>query len=188
MNESKEINDLLVKSNNAFYHESDVNLSKTLRVGALDQAFMNLMIAASDWFSLLMREIFKYPRRNNLAGTNTLFRLSFLPSVYLSIEPNRGGVSFDLYSRWPTFLSMDVNNFACCVIVPEGNKHVLYAPTCKGEPVPYLFSCKDGYYRNMKYFVNHYTHEWLYKNLKAELRKRIFWKNFDTDAIIKSVT
>lgn len=56
------------------------------------------------------------------------------------------------------------------------------------EPVLYRSSCRPDSYRNMKYFVEHYTDEWLYKVMCKELRKRIKVKEYTAHLRLNEVT
>ncbi len=78
--------------------------------------------------------------------------------------------------------------FASCVICPQDDKFGLYTPEYDGELIPYRSSCREDAYRNMKYFVEHYKDEWLYKAVSKELRKRIEEKEFQNYLHLKKVT
>lgn len=69
MTETEEIDKLLESSRNAYLHEKDAKLSKKLRIGALDDAFMCQMIGACEKYYTLMKEMLDYQRRDNLEGT-----------------------------------------------------------------------------------------------------------------------
>ena len=68
MTETEEIENLLETSRNAYIHEKDAKVSKELRIGALDDAFLCQMIGACEKYYALMKELLEYPRRDNLAG------------------------------------------------------------------------------------------------------------------------
>lgn len=185
MTETEEIGNLLEISRNAYLHEKDAKLSKKLRIGALDDAFMCQMIGACEKYYTLMKEMLGYQRRDNLAGSEAVFRLSWWHNVYLELKKHfSGGIGFTLYWRTENGWAY----FASCVICPEGDKFGLYTPEYNGDLIPYRTSCRESAYKNMKYFVKHYTDEWLYKAVSKELRKRIEVKEFKNRLHVESVT
>lgn len=185
MTETEEINNLLESSRNAYLHEKDAKLTKKLRIGALDDAFMCQMIGACEKYYTLMKEMLDYQRRDNLAGTAAFFRLSWWHNVYLELTNHfSNGIGFALYRRYENGWAY----FATCVICPNGDKFGLYTPEYHGDLIPYRTSCHEGAYKNMKYFVKHYNDEWLYKAVSKELRKRIELKEFKNRLHVESVT
>lgn len=190
MTETEEINKLLEISRNAYLHENEAKLSKKLRISALDDAFMRQMIGACEKYYTLMKEMLEYQRRDKLAGTElegteAFFRRSWWHNVCLELRKHfSGGIAFTLY-RWA---ENGWAYFASCVICPNGDKFGLYTPEYHGDLIPYRTSCHESAYKNMKYFVKHYTDEWLYKAVSKELRKRIEVKEFKNRLCVKSVT
>lgn len=185
MTETEEIENLLETSRNAYLHEEDAKLTKKLRIGALDDAFLCQMIGACEKYYALMKELLEYPRRDNLAGTAAFFRLSWWHNVYLELKHHfSNGIGFTLYRRTENGWSY----FASCVICPIGDKFGLFTPEWHDHLIPYRTSCHEGAYRNMKYFVGHYKDEWLYKVVSKELRKRIEEKEFQNYIHRKIVT
>ena len=186
MTETEEIDKLLESSRNAYLHEKDAKLSKKLRIGALDDAFMCQMIGACEKYYTLMQELLSHPRRDNLAGTAAFFRFSWWHNVYLEMKEHfSGSISFTLYKRWD---DGGWAYFANCVICQKVDGFGLYTPFYQGRPIPYRESCHEKSYKNMKYFVEHYNHEWLYKAVSKELRKRIEVKEFKNRLHLESVT
>ena len=95
MTETEEIDKLLEISRNAYLHEKDAKLTKKLRIGALDDAFMCQMIGACEKYYTLMKEMLDYPRRDNLAGTAAFFRRSWWHNVYLELANHfSSGIGF----------------------------------------------------------------------------------------------
>ena len=185
MTETEEITNLLESSRNAYLHEKDAKLSKKLRIGALDDAFLCQMIGACEKYYALMKELLAYPRRDNLAGTEAFFRLSWWHNVYLELKNHfSSGISFTLYRR----IENGWSYFAGCVICPNDGKFGLYTPEYHDELIPYRTSCREDAYRNMRYFTGHYKDEWLYKAVSKELRKRIEEKEFQNYLHLKKVT
>ena len=195
MNEAENINALLEQSRNAGSYETDVELSRKLRLGALDDAFLCKMIGACEKYYPLMVELLDYPRRDHLTGTAALFRFSWWHNVYLELKSHGDGrISFTLYTWYKRYHVYEGcgrwGYFADCVISKKGDTFELYAPISyrSGEPVLYRSSCSPDSYRNMKYFVEHYTDEWLYKAMCKELRKRIKVKEYKARLRLNEVT
>jgi hypothetical protein len=185
MTETEEIDKLLEISRNAYLHEKDAKLTKKLRIGALDDAFMCQMIGACEKYYTLMKEMLDYPRRDNLAGTAAFFRRSWWHNVYLELANHfSSGIGFTLYRRTENGWAY----FSSCVICPDGDKFALYTPEYNGKLIPYRTSCRETAYKNMKYFVKHYKDEWLYKAVSKELRKRIEEKEFQNYLHLDRVT
>ena len=185
MTETEEIDKLMETSRNAYLHEKDAKLSKKLRIGALDDAFMCQMIGACEKYYTLMKELLDYPRRDNLAGSEAFFRFSWWHNVYLELKNHfSDGIGFTLYMRTENGWAY----FASCVICPNGDGFGLFTPECHGDLIPYRSSCRESAYKNMRYFVKHYTDEWLYKAVSKELRKRIEVKEFKNRLHVESVT
>jgi len=185
MTETEEIDKLMEISRNAYLHEKDAKMTKKLRIDALDDAFMCQMIGACEKYYTLMKELLEYPRRDNLAGTEAFFRRSWWHNAYLELKKHfSGGIAFTLYRRTENGWAY----FASCVICPNGDGFGLYTPEYKGDLIPYRSSCHENAYKNMNYFVKHYTDEWLYKAISKELRKRIEVKEFKNRLHVESVT
>lgn len=184
MTETEEIDKILELSRNAYLHEKEAKLSKELRIGALDDAFMRQMIGACEKYYILMKEMLDYPSMDNRNGTDAFFRLSWWKNVYLGLSNHySGGIDFSLY-QWDNGWS----SFAGCVICPKDDKFGLYKPpACFGELIPFRTS-REYAYKNMKYFVEHYNDGWLYKVVSKELRKRIEVKEGTNRLHLKSVT
>ena len=174
MNELQEIEKLIEKSNNSFIHEKDAGISEKLRLSALDDAFLLQMIGACEKYWPLLKEMLSHPRRDHLAGNEAYLRLSLLHGIYLEIDGHwSGGLSFTIYKS--TWNECRWYYFAHCTVVEEDGKYNLFSPVSErtGEMVPYRRSCSPESYKDMVYFVRHYTDKWLYKAAAKELRKRI---------------
>ena len=76
MTETEEIDKLMENSRNAYLHEKDAKLTKKLRIGALDDAFMCQMIGACEKYYTLMKELLDYPRRECLDGKINNYTIS----------------------------------------------------------------------------------------------------------------
>lgn len=184
MPEIEEIDNLLELSRNAYLHEKDAKLSKELRIGALDDAFMRQMIGACEKYYILMKEMLDYPSRDNRNGTDAFFRLSWWKNVYLGLSKHySGGIDFSLY-QWDVkgwyYIGNEWSSFASCVICPKDDKFGPYNPCST--------SSREYAYKDMKYFVEHYNDDWLYKVVSKELRKRIEVKEDTNRLHLKSVT
>lgn len=185
MTETEEIDNLLELSRNAYLHEKDVKLTKELRIGALCDAFMRQMIGACEKYYILMKEMLDYPSMDNRNGTDAFFRLSWWKNVYLGLSTHfSGGIEFTLCQGTVNGWSY----FARCVICPKDDKFGLYTPVCPCELIRCRTPCHESAYKNMRYFVEHYNDEWLYKVVSKELRKRIEVKEDTNRLHLKSVT
>ena len=184
-----EIEKLIERSRNSFLHEKDAGLSEKMRLSALDDAFLLQMIGACEKYWPLMKEMLSHPRRDHLAGSEAILRLSLLHGIYLEISDHwSGGLSFAIYkSEWN---ECRWYYFAHCTVVEEDGKCKLFTPVIErtGEMVPYRRSCDAESYKDMRYFVRHYTDKWLYKAVTKELKKRIKVRERKARERVASVT
>ncbi len=175
MTETEEINELLRHSGESFNTLAHGQQVKDRKIDELDETFRNHMIGDCERYYPLMQELLCHERRDNIAGTEALFRLSWLHNVYMQLQTHvSGGIHFLLCQRYDApWYHGGWAYFASCVICDKCGSFGLYSPICDGKVYPYQSSCKEGDYNKMKYFVTHYTDEWLYKEIKKELGKRI---------------
>lgn len=180
---------LLQESRNAFIHEQDCKLSEQLRVSAVTQTFTVQMTEACEKFSHLIDEILQYKKFFRL-------RFSFFPKdILLEVQPYWGTSTWTfhplIYGEHGCFHGRKGHyHFASCIIQKDENG--VFKPYMEILDNGYVVSgkaevCNNGF-KYLKYFTKKYTHKWMEKALRKELKRCIANKRFEADARVDAVS
>jgi len=173
---------LLQESRNAFIHEQECKLSEQLRVSAVTQTFTVQMTEACEKFSHLIDEILQYKKFFRL-------RFSFFPkSIVLEVQPYWGTSTWTFHPL--KYGTDDFYHFASCIIQKDENG--VFKPYMEILDSGYVVSgkaevCNNGF-KYLKYFTKKYTHKWMEKALRKELKRCIANKRFEADARVDAVS
>lgn len=179
---NNDIDPLLQESRNAFIHEQDSKLSEQLRVSAVTQTFTVQMTEACEKFSHLIDEILQY---------KSFFRIrfSFFPrSIVLEVQHYWGNSAWTFHPL--RYGIEDFYHFASCIIQKDDNG--VFKPYMEILSNGYVVSgkgrvCNDGF-KLLKYFTKKYTHKWMEKALRKELKRCIANKRLESDARVDAVS
>ncbi len=173
---------LLQESRNAFIHEQDCKLSEQLRVSAVTQTFTVQMTEACEKFSHLIEEILQYKKFFRL-------RFSFFPrSIVLEVQPYWGNSAWSFHPL--RYGIEDFYHVASCIIQKDSDG--LFKPYMEILSNGYVVSgkgkvCNDGF-KYLRYFTRKYTHKWMEKALRKELKRCIANKRLESDARVDAVS
>lgn len=172
---------LITESRNSFLLEQDSILSQKLRLDALEQAFTSLMVEACNNFHPLMEEILKHEKFFRL-------KLSFLRDVCLEISYGWDN-SFSLVpvKGETRGLNQGYFHFTSCTIQKDENGG--FKPYFNEEfNISGKAEISPCNVKLVKYFMKKYTHKWMEKALRKELKRCIVNKMIESDDRVNAVT
>lgn len=182
MTEQDEITNLILQSEQSFNLIKDRADKNFKQRADITNEFVRLMQGACKKYYRLLQELLRHPRRDNIAGCDACFRLSWLHNVYLSAEKHCDGMTFTVWYRdlsLPFYHDGWASSTSCTLRPGVDNFELLTLTAETGKPFPYVSHCSTKEIRKMNYFLKHYSDRWLYKAATKELRKRIKEKEYN---------